>query len=64
MKGGVPCLCDLHPDIRCDATHCAIAGPGSPGNPHECRVCWIRLGKKRHRIDRTKPKIEKGVAFD
>lgn len=39
----IPCLCDGRIDIRCDATHCDIAGPGQPGNPNECRVCWLRL---------------------
>lgn len=40
----LPCLCDGRKDIRCVAEHCDIAGPGSPGNPNECRICWRRLG--------------------
>jgi|SRR5579875_2607583 len=38
-----PCLCDHRKDIRCDETHCDLAGPGKPGDPNECRVCWLRL---------------------
>lgn len=30
---------------RCDESHCDIAGPGEPGNPNQCRPCWLRLGK-------------------
>gem|GEM_PF-2959618 len=41
----VPCLCDRRNDIRCDPTHCDLAGPGQAGNPNECRVCWLRLKK-------------------
>ena len=22
-----------------------MAGPGQPGNPNECRICWLRLNK-------------------
>lgn len=40
-----PCLCDGRADIRCDAAHCDIAGPGEPGNPNSCRVCWKRLSQ-------------------
>jgi hypothetical protein len=43
----LPCLCDGRADIRCDEQHCDLAGPGSPGNPHQCRVCWLRLKKVR-----------------
>lgn len=38
------CFCTNRTDIRCDDTHCDIAGPGSPNNGNECRVCWNRLG--------------------
>ena len=39
------CLCGGRTDIRCDDSHCDIAGPGKPGDPNECRVCWLRLNK-------------------
>jgi hypothetical protein len=39
------CLCSIRPDIRCDTSHCDIAGPGQPGNPNQCRICWLRLNK-------------------
>ncbi|HTU90066.1 MAG TPA: hypothetical protein VMF69_08210 [Gemmataceae bacterium] len=39
------CLCSIRSDIRCDDGHCDIAGPGQPGNPNQCRVCWLRLNK-------------------
>jgi len=39
------CLCDGRTDIRCDDEHCDIAGPGAPGDPNNCRVCWNRLGR-------------------
>jgi len=39
------CLCSIRTDIRCDDTHCDIAGPGQPGNPNECRICWLRLNR-------------------
>lgn len=39
----LPCLCDGRDDIRCDAAHCDIAAAGEPGNPNQCRVCWLRL---------------------
>lgn len=41
----LPCLCDGRADIRCSADRCNIAGPGEPGNPNQCRPCWLRLGK-------------------
>lgn len=41
----VPCLCDKRNDIRCDDVHCDLAGPGSPGDRNQCRVCWLRLRK-------------------
>jgi hypothetical protein len=37
------CLCTGRDDIHCDDSHCDIAGPGEPGNPNQCRVCWLRL---------------------
>lgn len=37
----LPCPCDGRTDIRCDDTHCDIAGPVGEGI---CRVCWNRLG--------------------
>jgi hypothetical protein len=42
---GHPCLCDHRADIRCDETHCDIAGPGAPQDANQCRVCWNRLGR-------------------
>jgi hypothetical protein len=39
------CLCSNRKDIRCDATHCDLAGPGKPGDPNECRICWLRLNQ-------------------
>jgi len=39
------CLCRDRTDIRCDDEHCDIAGPGEPGNPNSCRICWNRLGR-------------------
>lgn len=41
------CLCSRRTDIRCDQSHCDLAGPGQPGNPNQCRTCWIRLGRPR-----------------
>lgn len=38
------CLCTGRTDIRCDATHCDLAGPADPtGRSQQCRLCWIRL---------------------
>ncbi|HTU89586.1 MAG TPA: hypothetical protein VMF69_05760 [Gemmataceae bacterium] len=39
------CLCSNRSDIRCDSSHCDLAGPGKPGDPTQCRVCWLRLNK-------------------
>lgn len=39
------CLCTRRADIVCNDFHCDLAGPGSPYNANECRVCWNRLGK-------------------
>ncbi len=41
------CFCKGRKDIRCDDTHCDIAGPGSPGNANECRVCWRYHQRRR-----------------
>ena len=41
----LPCLCDGRTGIRCDGFHCDLAGPGEPGNPNQCRVCWLRRKK-------------------
>lgn len=40
------CLCTFRDDIRCDAVHCDIAGPGAPGNANSCPICWDRLRGK------------------
>lgn len=40
---GFACLCDRRKDIRCDAVHCDLASPGAPGDPNQCRFCWLRL---------------------
>jgi hypothetical protein len=42
----IPCLCDGRSGIRCDETHCDLAGPGRPGEANECRVCWLRLATR------------------
>lgn len=41
-------MCDGRTDIRCDETHCDIAGPGAVGDSNNCRVCWLRLGNSGH----------------
>lgn len=41
------CLCTNRKDIHCDESHCDLAGPGQPGNPNQCRTCWVRLGRPR-----------------
>lgn len=41
---------------RCDDLHCDIAGPGEPGNPNQCRICWIRLGRNPLVVSKPKPK--------
>jgi hypothetical protein len=60
----IPCLCDGRTDIRCTEHHCDLAGPGEPGNPNECRVCWLRLGKRKHRIDPGKQRMPLGHMQD
>ena len=39
------CLCSGRADIRCDDRHCDLAGPGAAGDPNNCRICWLRLGR-------------------
>lgn len=47
------CLCSNRSDIRCDDVWCDLAGPGEPGNPNQCRICWLRL-KKIHNLIRSR----------
>lgn len=41
----IACLCHGRSDIRCDESHCDLAGHGRPGDPNQCRICWLRLNK-------------------
>ena len=44
MNGKPSCICDSRPEVRCGLDHCDLAGPGAPGDPSQCRICYIRLG--------------------
>ncbi len=58
------CLCTGRADIRCDENHCDIAGPGAPGDPNNCRICWLRLGMPgvdHEARRRAKPRVPLGV---
>jgi hypothetical protein len=50
-----PCLCTGRSDIRCDAGHCDLAGPGAPGDADQCRVCWLRLNQPAPAPQRVLP---------
>lgn len=66
MKNGIPCLCDDRTDVRCDAWHCDLAGPGAPGDVNQCRVCWLRLQQPElpAREQRTAPCLFLGEVLD
>ena len=64
------CLAE-HPDIRCDETHCDVAGPGKPFDKSQCRPCWVRLGglnqaqpAKPPPLPRTQPCFYLGEVLD
>ncbi len=61
----LPCLCDGRSGIRCDETHCDLAGPGKPGDANQCRVCWLRLGSvERPSARRSLPCLYLGAVKD